>query len=495
MFDWRRPFYFLIWSFNAFLQSIERWFFTRTPWWFIQGLPAVFVAGACLTVVASFGERPGVHILDRYNAAIDAAIASDDFETAELFLHKLLQIDDSRADVRYRLAQLAERRGEMTRAKDMMEQLAPENSVGHPGAHFWVAKKMLASQTQFTEQQTDQLIHHLTAATNDQAIRSQAHLLLAQLYSAKRQFTLAIKHFQAIVDKEQKWHAAIGKAHLALGERHLATREFGRAREYFQNRMTQNPEDIDARLGLAEAWVLLGNLTKAESILEQGVTGQNAQRCREALAAIYVLQFDSQSNEKEPDEAARLTLLEKALRLAPNHLEALLRLTKYLQATGIAGQKARNAMQEALANGEAPAVLHLILGTMAAQQGMLDLAKMHMEQATRLEPQSPVVLNNLAWVLAQQKPPQLNEALVLVNQAVDRMPNNPEIRETRGQILARMERWSEAIVDLELALQSLKGNAQLHQTVAEAYQHLGNVEMAQRHKELAEKAGETTNLH
>jgi tetratricopeptide (TPR) repeat protein len=487
MVNWRRPIYFLVWCIEAPGLWVQAWFFTRTPRWLVQGLPAVFVAGACVTVMANFGIRPRVHVLDRYNAAIDDAMRRGDYEAAELYLHKLLQLDESRADVRYRLAQLAQLRGEWTRAGDMMEQLAPTDSTGHPGAHFWVAKQQLATQQRFTEAQTDQLIHHLTAALHLPTAAAEAHALLGQLYVARRDYDQAVEHFSAIVDAEPRWRLVLAKAHLAHGNRSRAHRELSKACEEFQKQVGADSDNVNARLALAEAWALQDNLDKAERILIDGLGGSDALRVRQALAAVYVMRFDSEGL-RQRDEGARLALLESALQYAPNHIDALLRLTTYLKHDGPEREAAKERIEEALAEGKAPAIVHLVLGTNAAQEGNMALAKMHLEQAYRLEPQASVVLNNLAWVLARQDPPQYEEALMLASEALDRSPNNAEIRETRGQILARMERWSEALVDLELALGKMPDNAALHKTVAEAYSKLGNDSMAERHRMFSEQA-------
>ena len=54
--------------------------------------------------------------------------------------------------------------------------------------------------------------------------------------------------------------------------------------------------------------------------------------------------------------------------------------------------------------------------------------------------QMPVLLNNLAWVLLSAEPPQLDKALSMADAAVKALPQHPEIRETRGVILARLGR-------------------------------------------------------
>ena len=110
--------------------------------------------------------------------------------------------------------------------------------------------------------------------------------------------------------------------------------------------------------------------------------------------------------------------------------------------------------------------------------------------------QMPVLLNNLAWVLLSAEPPQLDKALSMADAAVKALPQHPEIRETRGVILARLGRWTEALADLEIALAAFPDRAYIHDSLADAYQHLGDPDMAARHRDLAaqkrEKAGKSS---
>ena len=91
-------------------------------------------------------------------------------------------------------------------------------------------------------------------------------------------------------------------------------------------------------------------------------------------------------------------------------------------------------------------------------------------------------------MLAHADPPQLDQALPLANQAVEAVPENPRYRDTRGRILVALERPREALADLELALQSLSEDAELHRILAGVYEHLGEKSLAAEHRRLAEEA-------
>ena len=142
-------------------------------------------------------------------------------------------------------------------------------------------------------------------------------------------------------------------------------------------------------------------------------------------------------------------------------------------------------MQDILAQGKAPATVHLILGSIAMQRHQDQQATYHLNQALELNPNMPEVLNNLAWHLAFSDPPQLDRALDLANRAVELRPHDVEIRDTRGQILLKLERHQEALKDLLIVVRRFPERAKTHVSLAQIYQQLGDPAMAERHRKRA----------
>jgi tetratricopeptide (TPR) repeat protein len=126
-----------------------------------------------------------------------------------------------------------------------------------------------------------------------------------------------------------------------------------------------------------------------------------------------------------------------------------------------------------------------VLGTYEAERGEIDKAVLHLQQAHELSPQLYAVANNLAWVLSETTPPQLDRALALINAALEIHPDMPEMLDTRGQILTKKGEWRAALRDLEAALPTLKGDKRLHEALAECYRKLGSAELAEQHAVIA----------
>jgi uncharacterized protein HemY len=165
-----------------------------------------------------------------------------------------------------------------------------------------------------------------------------------------------------------------------------------------------------------------------------------------------------------------------------------LRLVRWPAADAREAQQIRDELNKhADAGGPTAPALHTVIGTAAAQSGDLTDAREHLEKANQQKPNNPGILNNLAWVLANSQPPELDRASELVNKAVELLPEDAQIRETRGQILVRKKQWQAAIVDLELALPKIKQESVpgVHKALAEAYEGIGNLELAKTHREKA----------
>jgi tetratricopeptide (TPR) repeat protein len=154
--------------------------------------------------------------------------------------------------------------------------------------------------------------------------------------------------------------------------------------------------------------------------------------------------------------------------------------------------RARAVLRRLLAQGHAPAQTHFALGVDAWAQGRAAEARLHWERANEIAPGTPVIANNLAWLLFRSDPPDLPRALGLVNLAIEKAPQETNFRDTRGHILARMGKWREALADLEAALPNTANSTQMHRTLADVYDHLDAPAMAAEHRRLAAESAADT---
>lgn len=147
---------------------------------------------------------------------------------------------------------------------------------------------------------------------------------------------------------------------------------------------------------------------------------------------------------------------------------------------------ALNTIKALLADPTSPATVFRSFGTQAAIDGDSAIARRMVEKSLAMEPDDAMGLNNYAWLLANTEPVDLTAAFKVVNKALLFAPNNPRMRETRGQIHFARQEWQLAIQDLEFALRNMPSEKQLHKTLATAYEKLGNRDLAGMHASQAD---------
>jgi tetratricopeptide (TPR) repeat protein len=279
-----------------------------------------------------------------------------------------------------------------------------------------------------------------------------------------------------------------------------------RAMEHFESRLQEKPDDPLARATLADVYADQGRWAEARQML--AAADKNPQ-LRPALAAICIRQFDAAAAASlpaapavaKPAEGAAAPagkpgteetqpkprtppceLLGMALHHVPDYGPAVARLESELErelATG--GDVVHRLLIELLGKGESPAALHRLLGLRASELKDWPAAVGHWEHAVRLVPDDAFLRNNLAYALMQANKKSytgLARAETLATEALQMVPEHPEILATRGEILLRMEKYKAAAVDLEKSAAALPQRSDLHQLLADCYEKLGMADLA-----------------
>lgn len=150
----------------------------------------------------------------------------------------------------------------------------------------------------------------------------------------------------------------------------------------------------------------------------------------------------------------RLMLLESALNYSQGDPRLLLRLGAIAGVDGSSAEKARASLRRMAKDGSATPTIHFALGVSAIKDGDVANATAHFEMANEKSPGTPSLLNNLAYTMAQAEDADLNQALSLINEAIEAAPKNPELYDTRGMILVKQKKWNPAVKDLLFAIQN-----------------------------------------
>ena len=91
------------------------------------------------------------------------------------------------------------------------------------------------------------------------------------------------------------------------------------------------------------------------------------------------------------------------------------------------------------------------------------------------------LLNNIASEILLKDDADLHTALRLVNEALSFSPAQPDMRETRGQILVRLGRTQEGFDELRAVANQLPNSVGLHKTLSEIYRQMNLSRLADRH--------------
>jgi len=467
---------------------VRRWLTSKRLKPLLWGLPAV-IAAVGVGVLALASQRTvDSDLATRYRNAAAAAAGREDTEAAKLWLEKASLLDPNDPAIRYGLALAEEQDGRQYQARLHMEKLAPDDRAGFPDAHFWLARDLMARKLPRTAELMDTLEHHLTHAADSKHAASQAHAMLGQLMMAKNDTDGAIRHLEEAVKTNPELGIGLGILYARSEKPSVAKITHQRAREHFKGLVQADPKDVESRLRWAHCEILLENPREAERIMKEGLALDPDPRLSTGLAQVYVLQFDRLVAQGPSKLVSAIRLLEAAMDHAPNDPEVLRRLSPVAGADGASREAARRMLSEIVARGNATATVHIMLGNIACTEGDLQGATNHYQLALRLQPKAMQALNNLAWTLARADPPELDRALELASAALAVEPDHPEALETRGQILAKLGRWQDCIVDLEKALPLLPGRPAVHSTLSHAYANIGDEILAEAHRRLADES-------
>lgn len=492
------PFYFLRFLIDSVLNLCGQWFLSRQWHLLVVALPSLVIAVTISAAVASGWKAKQVDTRLRYVLAHETAMANGDIRTAEFCLRKQMQLSPERPEPQFELGLLAYKSGDLAKAQSLIAPLAPVDAEGFAPAHFWVASTILNDRnTPLNAERIQTALRHMQISVRKDSRNARANQLLAELLTRTGRLEEAIPYYEVASSEFPETRLALGEYFLNRGEKDRGVRECRRAAEEFQKIVTEAPHDVQGRLRWSRSVLLTGDTQQAMEILQAGLalngdnndTSPDKQLLKKAAARVLVSAARANAAKGAKNFAAVAECLEQAVSYAPDDPAVTHELAFLFQSDPALAKQLRPLLVDALAAGRAPALVHAIFGTEASLQGNLKQARIHFERAVELNPSLGDVVNNLAWAWANGDDPDLEKALLLSDSAVQMKPQHAEYRETRGQILAKMQRWEDALKDLEFAVRTLHGRPELHQTLASVYEALQMTPLAQKHRELAVSTG------
>lgn len=488
---WLNPIRWIGWFFSF----VFEWLVSRPYSAYVPAVPGILVVIAVLCPLVFQLLKKDRWQGQYYQQLLGSENESVDTANVEIALGRLLERSPKRIDLRIQKALLHEKQGQQDDAKREMETVVVQS--GNPVAAFWLLKKdfQLANVSTWNDDQHlrfRQLCSICTAKENDNVFVP-SQVLLAEYLVAIGVRGEAIAFLESVAKDNCELQLVCAALHSQLRNDASATKWAMQAEEGLRNLVSADPTNIEVRLNLAKALLLLGQheavvmtlndgykLTKNEDLLTAGA---------EAFAA-WAIRIEKQEQVSPESLTKRLNMLSRATELAPRNAIVVETLVRTVIQCAANDDPEIVRLRDKLVGKVDPERAHFIKGTIAVLRGDMTEAEGHLKLAMSDSANIPGVLNNLAVVLYQQDNPDLDRALSLVNAALKSVPNQPVIRETRGQILLRLKQYKEAIFDLEFALSAKAPPQPIHEALSEAYEAIGMVDLARTHQELAKKSNE-----
>ena len=501
------PLHLLAVTAHIFWEFLRTWITSRPIPSLLRGLPAVaaFFAVGLLGLAGSGVSKSDQFV--RYRDAAAEAAGRKDMKAAELWLEKTMLLNPSNPAHRFDLALASEQRGRHEQARRIMQKLAPHDKAGYGPAHLWIAGHMTRSrqrdgdpaasnrengpQTDTDHVDNERFRHHLAVGLKHDPENFAALEQMARLEISQGNLPEAIERLERLAPKDRKFSFALAQLHVVQGDPKRGRAAAQAGIDHFHRQVQNDPDDVESRIQWARLHGFLEQFDRTVEILSEGVTRKpepdDMNRLRVELGQAF-LGWSRHLKQAQPDKVAlRLNLLQRALKFIPDNSRVLEQLAVLAADDSDEARAAQEALSAVLTEGTVTPKVHLMLGIAAYKRGDYDQEEHHLRLALAGDPKLVVAANNLAWRLAHSDPPQLDEALELIEQAVKQSPGQPEIRATRGRIYQLFDRTDDAILDLEFALSRLKNRPDIHTALADLYATAGNEDLARLHRERSTK--------
>jgi tetratricopeptide (TPR) repeat protein len=452
----------------------------------VLGLPAVAAALACLLGLTFAGrqQHAGDHRA-RYLAAAHAALKNEDWSSVEMYARKLVDLRPDDPVGKYYLALCADADEDTSRARRLMKQIAPPDRPGFAPAQWWLVCDLTRDGRTLSIEQAEQVRRHLLQYLAAQERDAAARMLLGQVELALGNLDEALRQMKRAADVDPAGSLIAARVGARFGRSGYSRAHADQACRWLAIQVHNRPHDVEARGQWAEALAMTGRFSQAASVLIEGLAHDDDPRLRAQLVRLAVASFDviARRQVRTPaDFQQQLALINRTLPLAPAHEPLLVRLIRLSADPFDLDRQAAAMLQQQIASAGLPTSVLRRMGQEAVRQQDFALAGECLQAVVARQPDSAVDLNNLAWVLAQHEQEHLPRALQLVEGAIAAVPERAEFRETRGQILARMQRYEEAIAELKRGLDSPGAFTQTNAVLADAYDAIGQTQLADYHR-------------
>lgn len=427
-------------------------------------------------------EKPAAGLAAEEAKKLEAA------QFADLLFRRVLQVESKNKRARYYVANQMSMRGNRDQARSMMESMAPRDAKGYEPAHTWLAGDELQKLSSGVASDREALNHHLAIASDWAGANPALLAIYSQLLESEKRSREAIGMMQRAANRDPSHYLALASLFTRYRQPIQAKEAVERAVQHYSESFGKKDEPDSDRIAVAEAYLQIQKLDDSVKVLQQGLALRpDRPALRRALSNVYRIAYRMQLRRSESGVQANLNLLNAALAADPTN-PLIGEEVALLQPMGVKPDDSLiQTLQKQLAAGNATAVTHVLLGNAYYGRNDLQKAQIHWELALGQDPNFVLAMNNLAMALALKEKPDFNRAMELVDRALVVAKDNPEILDSKGEILALMSKHLEAIPFFENAIRLGPYRLLTREKLARSYEAAGLLEQSQSQWDVLEK--------
>ena len=425
-------------------------------------------------------------ITDRYSDEAKQAMAAGDFPLAKTHFSRLMQDKELTQPQKLQWVVVLAETGEKERAEAVLDELAPEDGVGFAPAHRVKALKIAFSRkNKNAPLPLKQLEHHLRHSRDDTPMIQQAWALYHRTNDSPDK---AIEALTVAAQKDPTFYIAIAKYQGELNHPEDQKETLRKAELVYGRLLEEDPTNSKFRWLLANSMSQQSRFDDAQEVLVKGMKINADDSMRFANAEFFTMRHDlEQAGQNRVGK--RITYLFRALGAQPHHLPIYERLIKLADEkdTGDGSYvRVRRELNRLIAGDDPNPMAHFALSNILWQHEEFEEATTHLELAYKIEPKFTIVLNNLAWVLAHQDPPDLDRALELASQAVEQSPQDGRYHDTLGTIYLKQEKYKDAAAEFQLALAGVEDQIAVRKKLVTVYTKLNMPDQVELQEDIIE---------
>jgi len=372
----------------------------------------------------------------------------------ELLSKRILSIRPDNPFAYYRLGLIHSLTGKREEALSEMTQLASGSLGEWPQANAWLAKDLLRRRCVGDEIADNEIIKQLEKASKWRDVDPRLKTLHSRMLEDAGDNDGAIAVAKQAVVSRPELNVELARLYSRIGNQDELRAAANAAEDYFIKRINSPGEKESDRLAISEVRKLTNRLDAAAEILADSLDRKKGGAAsRRELSEVQLMIFrKSIYSTAAGVYRADLSILEKAAEtdsLNPSVSAAIAGLLKMkLKPT----DKLREYLKSHRDKDITSSTTHLLLGDALYAMGNQKEASKNWEQAISKDPKNISAMNNLALVWAKSDPTKIDKSLAMLDKALAISPENSELLDSLGDVLALAKREKEAIVKYEQSL-------------------------------------------